>query len=71
MLQQQGCRLLYPRKEGQRLENLPKNRYKNILPCEGQAGAMPGRQGSVLCGAHLASRGPREVEAGGCAPPLV
>ncbi|XP_044919402.1 tyrosine-protein phosphatase non-receptor type 11 [Mustela putorius furo] len=32
MLQQQGCRLLYPRKEGQRLENLPKNRYKNILP---------------------------------------
>ncbi|XP_058994172.1 tyrosine-protein phosphatase non-receptor type 11-like isoform X2 [Mustela lutreola] len=32
MLQQQGCRLLYPQKEGQRLENLPKNRYKNILP---------------------------------------
>ncbi|XP_032469192.1 tyrosine-protein phosphatase non-receptor type 11-like isoform X2 [Phocoena sinus] len=32
MLQQQECRLLYPRKEGQRLENKPKNRYKNILP---------------------------------------
>ncbi|NIG61435.1 tyrosine-protein phosphatase non-receptor type 11-like [Pontoporia blainvillei] len=31
-LQQQECRLLYPRKEGQRLENKPKNRYKNILP---------------------------------------
>lgn len=36
MLQQQECRLLYPRKEGQRLENKPKNRYKNILPCEGR-----------------------------------
>nr|XP_035966049.1 tyrosine-protein phosphatase non-receptor type 11-like isoform X1 [Halichoerus grypus] len=32
MLQQQECRLLYPRTEGQRLENKPKNRYKNILP---------------------------------------
>ncbi|XP_052509832.1 tyrosine-protein phosphatase non-receptor type 11-like isoform X3 [Budorcas taxicolor] len=32
MLQQQECRLLYPRKEGQRPENKPKNRYKNILP---------------------------------------
>lgn len=40
MLQQQECRLLYPRKEGQRLENKPKNRYKNILPCKG---AGPGR----------------------------
>lgn len=46
MLQQQECRLLYPRKEGQRLENKPKNRYKNILPCEGagprvEAGPLP------------------------------
>ncbi|XP_042853141.1 tyrosine-protein phosphatase non-receptor type 11-like isoform X2 [Panthera tigris] len=32
MLQQQECQLLYPRKEGQRLENKAKNRYKNILP---------------------------------------
>uniref|UniRef100_A0A9L0T7A8 Tyrosine-protein phosphatase non-receptor type n=1 Tax=Equus caballus TaxID=9796 RepID=A0A9L0T7A8_HORSE len=32
MLQQQECRLLFPRKEGQRPENKPKNRYKNILP---------------------------------------
>uniref|UniRef100_A0AC11EVC2 Uncharacterized protein n=1 Tax=Ovis aries TaxID=9940 RepID=A0AC11EVC2_SHEEP len=32
MLQQQECRLLYPRKEGQRPENKSKNRYKNILP---------------------------------------
>ncbi|NP_001085766.1 protein tyrosine phosphatase, non-receptor type 11, b L homeolog [Xenopus laevis] len=32
MLQQQECKLLYPRKEGQRLENKSKNRYKNILP---------------------------------------
>ncbi|XP_077314226.1 tyrosine-protein phosphatase non-receptor type 11-like isoform X1 [Lithobates pipiens] len=32
MLQQQECKLLYPRKEGQRLENKCKNRYKNILP---------------------------------------
>uniref|UniRef100_A0A8D0UXG7 protein-tyrosine-phosphatase n=1 Tax=Sus scrofa TaxID=9823 RepID=A0A8D0UXG7_PIG len=32
LLQQQECRLLHPRREGQRLENKPKNRYKNILP---------------------------------------
>lgn len=32
MLQQQECRLPCPRKEGQRLENKPKNHYKNILP---------------------------------------
>nr|XP_033777436.1 tyrosine-protein phosphatase non-receptor type 11-like isoform X2 [Geotrypetes seraphini] len=32
MLQQQECKLLYPRREGQRLENKTKNRYKNILP---------------------------------------
>uniref|UniRef100_A0A8C2TG71 protein-tyrosine-phosphatase n=1 Tax=Coturnix japonica TaxID=93934 RepID=A0A8C2TG71_COTJA len=32
MLQQQECKLLYPRKEGQRPENKAKNRYKNILP---------------------------------------
>ncbi|KAM8927657.1 tyrosine-protein phosphatase non-receptor type 11-like [Pelodytes ibericus] len=32
MLQQQECKLLYPRKEGQRPENKIKNRYKNILP---------------------------------------
>ena len=34
VLQQQECKLLYPRKEGQRAENKSKNRYKNILPCE-------------------------------------
>uniref|UniRef100_A0AAY4EBK9 protein-tyrosine-phosphatase n=1 Tax=Denticeps clupeoides TaxID=299321 RepID=A0AAY4EBK9_9TELE len=32
VLQQQECKLLYPRKEGQRAENKGKNRYKNILP---------------------------------------
>ncbi|XP_061456529.1 tyrosine-protein phosphatase non-receptor type 11-like isoform X2 [Rhineura floridana] len=32
MLQQQECKFLYPRKEGQRTENKAKNRYKNILP---------------------------------------
>ncbi|XP_058849229.1 tyrosine-protein phosphatase non-receptor type 11-like isoform X3 [Acipenser ruthenus] len=32
MLQQQECKLLYPRKEGQKPENKTKNRYKNILP---------------------------------------
>ncbi|XP_069040049.1 tyrosine-protein phosphatase non-receptor type 11b isoform X2 [Lepisosteus oculatus] len=32
MLQQQECKLLYPRKEGQRPANKSKNRYKNILP---------------------------------------
>lgn len=33
-LQQQECKLLYSRKEGQRQENKNKNRYKNILPCK-------------------------------------
>lgn len=33
-LQQQECKLLYSRKEGQRPENKNKNRYKNILPCK-------------------------------------
>ncbi|XP_053705314.1 tyrosine-protein phosphatase non-receptor type 11b isoform X5 [Synchiropus splendidus] len=32
VLQQQECKLLYPRKEGQKQENKSKNRYKNILP---------------------------------------
>lgn len=32
-LQQQECKHLYSRKEGQRPENRAKNRYKNILPC--------------------------------------
>lgn len=31
-LQQQECKHLYSRKEGSRLENRAKNRYKNILP---------------------------------------
>lgn len=31
-LQQQECKHLYTRKEGQRAENRSKNRYKNILP---------------------------------------
>lgn len=34
VLQQQECKLLYPRKEGQKPENKSKNRYKNILPCK-------------------------------------
>ena len=33
-LQQQECKHLFSRKEGQRPENKNKNRYKNILPCE-------------------------------------
>ena len=33
-LQQQECKHLFSRKEGQRPENKGKNRYKNILPCE-------------------------------------
>ena len=31
-LQQQECKHLYSRKEGQKQENKAKNRYKNILP---------------------------------------
>lgn len=33
-LQQQECKHLFSRKEGQRPENRVKNRYKNILPCK-------------------------------------
>jgi len=33
-LQQQECKHLFSRKEGQKTENRNKNRYKNILPCE-------------------------------------
>lgn len=33
-LQQMEVRHLYSRKEGQRIENKPRNRYKNILPCK-------------------------------------
>lgn len=33
-LQQQECRHLFSRKEGQKAENRNKNRYKNILPCK-------------------------------------
>lgn len=33
-LQQLECRHLFSRKEGLRLENRAKNRYKNILPCK-------------------------------------
>ena len=32
-LQQQECKHLFSRKEGQKPENRGKNRYKNILPC--------------------------------------
>ena len=33
-LQQQECKHLYSRREGQKPENKNKNRYKNILPCK-------------------------------------
>ena len=33
-LQQQECKHLYSRKDGQKEENRSKNRYKNILPCK-------------------------------------
>lgn len=33
-LQQQECKHLLSRKEGQKPENRNKNRYKNILPCK-------------------------------------
>uniref|UniRef100_A0A8C4NWP5 protein-tyrosine-phosphatase n=1 Tax=Dicentrarchus labrax TaxID=13489 RepID=A0A8C4NWP5_DICLA len=40
VLQQQECKLLYPRKEGQKPENKSKNRYKNILPCESRSNLL-------------------------------
>lgn len=33
-LQQQECRHTFSRREGHRIENRNKNRYKNILPCK-------------------------------------
>ncbi|NWU91469.1 PTN11 phosphatase, partial [Upupa epops] len=47
MLQQQECKLLYPRKEGQRPENKAKNRYKNILPFDTTRVALRDVDGSV------------------------
>ncbi|XP_077167791.1 tyrosine-protein phosphatase non-receptor type 11-like isoform X2 [Paroedura picta] len=47
MLQQQECKLLYPRKEGQRVENKGKNRYKNILPFDTTRVALRDVDGSV------------------------
>ncbi|XP_043846704.1 tyrosine-protein phosphatase non-receptor type 11-like isoform X1 [Dromiciops gliroides] len=47
MLQQQECKLLYPRKEGQRPENKAKNRYKNILPFDTTRVTLRDVDGSV------------------------
>ena len=62
LLQQQECQLLHPRREGQRLENKPKNRYKNILPCEA------GGRGSTTTFTGPFCRGAQGVEVGVIAP---
>ena len=70
MLQQQECRLLYPRKEGQRPENKPKNRYKNILPCEAGAGVTWGPGPRPPSAGPIWQRGPGDGGRGH-SPPLV
>lgn len=58
VLQQQECKLLYPRKEGQKPENKSKNRYKNILPCKSRNNLLfPVSPSS--CGKNDTDRQPR------------
>lgn len=56
-LQQQECKQLYSRKEGQKPENRNKNRYKNILPFDHTRvilrDADPGIPGSDYINANL------------------
>lgn len=57
VLQQQECKLLYPRKEGQKPENKSKNRYKNILPCKWRSEPPPPLPVSLAsCGNSDANR---------------
>lgn len=58
VLQQQECKLLYPRKEGQKLENKSKNRYKNILPCKSRNN-LPFPVSPSSCGKNDTNRQPR------------
>lgn len=45
-IQQQECKHLYSRKEGQKAENKPKNRYKNILPFDDTRVVLQNADGS-------------------------
>ena len=58
-LQQQECKQLYSRKEGQKPENRNKNRYKNILPFDHTRVILrdtdPGIPGSDYINANLIS----------------
>lgn len=58
-LQQQECKQLYSRKEGQKPENRSKNRYKNILPFDHTRVILrdtdPGIPGSDYINANLIS----------------
>lgn len=64
VLQQQECKLLYPRKEGQRAENKSKNRYKNILPCKWRS-ELPLPVSLASCGNSDANRRSPLLEGGG------
>lgn len=55
VLQQQECKLLYPRKEGQKPENKSKNRYKNILPCK-SCSNLPFPASPTSCGKNDTNR---------------
>lgn len=62
VLQQQECKLLYPRKEGQKPENKSKNRYKNILPCESRSN-LPFPASPTSCGNNDTNRQQTTLEA--------
>ncbi|KAM6976942.1 tyrosine-protein phosphatase non-receptor type 11-like [Aplochiton taeniatus] len=66
VLQQQECKLLYPRKEGQRAENKSKNRYKNILPFDTTRVELREADPDVPCSDYINANYIRSLHEEGC-----
>ncbi|CAH3121789.1 unnamed protein product, partial [Porites lobata] len=81
VLQKQECKHLYSRKEGERVENKPKNRYKNILPFDHSRVVLRGGDPNVVGSDYINANfvGPsdsdesskRYIAAQGCLPTTV
>ncbi|XP_073252886.1 tyrosine-protein phosphatase non-receptor type 11-like isoform X2 [Porites lutea] len=81
VLQKQECKHLYSRKEGERPENKPKNRYKNILPFDHSRVVLRGGDPNVVGSDYINANfvGPsdcdesskRYIAAQGCLPTTV